>query len=277
MSVSVTALSEAIGAEVLGVDLRKPPSTDLALLLNQSLLEHIVLVVRDQTLTSAEFVAAMKTFGTPARQNQAAELMGEHPEIAVMDSREAPIGPDGNRLLGGADSWHTDHTNLLCPPKLSVLYAVQIPPSGGDTCFANAYLMYERLPAQTRERISRLKTVNGADRHLPLEDSDRDAFSTPAVHPLVRRHPETGRRALYCHPLKTQYIEGMDPGESFAFIDQLWDSALTSDVIYRHRWRLGDLAFIDNRACLHRAQRDYDPEVGRIMHRIIIEGDQPVS
>ena len=108
-----------------------------------------------------------------------------------------------------------------------------------------------------------------------LTEADRAAVAMPAVHPLVRTHPETGRRALYVHPLKLQYIEGMTPEESTALIDKLLEEALDAEVIYRHRWRCGDLGIIDNRACLHRALTDYDPDAGRVMHRITIEGDRP--
>ena len=118
-----------------------------------------------------------------------------------------------------------------------------------------------------------MRTVNGAARYLT--EADGAALAMPAVHPLVRTHPETGRRALYVHPLKLQYIEGMTPEESTALIDKLLEEALDPKVIYQHRWRLGDLGIIDNRACLHRALMDYDPDAGRVMHRITIEGDRP--
>lgn len=275
MSITIRSLSPAIGAEVLGVDLAREPDAALAAQLNDALLEHVVLVVREQSMTPAEYVRAMRGFGTPALQNHVDQYLDGHPEIWVIDSRRAKRNAAGEPILYGATSWHTDHTNQQRPPKITALYARKLPPSGGDTCFANAWMMYERLPAATRERIGALRTVNGADRHLPLDEADRAAFAEAAVHPLVRRHPETGRRSLYFHPLKVQHIEGMAPEPSHALLDELLAQSLSDELVYRHRWRPGDLVLIDNRACLHLAQRDYDTEAGRVMHRIIIEGDRP--
>lgn len=238
-------------------------------------LEHVVLVVRDQRLGPREYVDAMRTFGVPARQNHSAEFLDGFPEIWAMDSRNAVARSRDEPVPFGASCWHTDHTNQLQPPKIAALYTVRLPLEGGDTSFADAYLLYEHLPAALRARSDPLKTVNGADRHLPYREEDRDAFAVPAVHPMVRTHPETGRRALYCHPLKTHCIEGMTPEASFALIDEVLAAALRPEFVYRRRWRDGDLVLIDNRASLHRAERDYDPGFGRIMHRIIVEGDRP--
>jgi len=210
-----------------------------------------------------------------ARQNHATRLLDEFPEIWRLDSRQSAIRNDGEKVPVGASCWHTDHTNQTRPPKITALYPVRLPESGGDTCFANAYLLYEHLPEPLRERIETLRTVNGADRHVPFREEDREAFARPAVHPLVRTHPETRRKALYVHPLKMQYVQGMTPEQSDALIDEVLDKTIRPEFVYRHCWRPGDLLLIDNRACLHRAERDYDPEVGRVMHRIIIEGDRP--
>jgi alpha-ketoglutarate-dependent taurine dioxygenase len=287
----VNRLSDFIGAEVLGVDLKGDglagsgssnaagePGEDQALTraLEDALNEHIVLVIRDQDLTPGQYVRAMRRFGKPTRQNHVDQLMSEHPEIWVMDSSRAHLNDAGEPILFGANSWHTDHTNLERPPKITALYAVQLPPSGGDTCFANAYRLYEHLPEQTQLRVEEMRTINGADRHLPTNPADRAAFETPAVHPLARTHPVTGRKALYCHPLKVQCIEGMLPEESFQFIDDLMETAIKIEEAYRHRWQPGDLVMIDNRACLHRAMKNYDHRLGRIMHRICIEGERPV-
>jgi taurine dioxygenase len=276
MMFTVNALSPALGAEVVGLDLAAGLDGDLAAALTRALLEHVVLVVRDQSLTAGQYVRAMRALGPPARQNHAMELHPEHPEIWIMDSSRAEVAEDGRRLVSGAECWHTDHTNLARPPKITALYSVRLPPSGGDTSFVDARAAYERLPDAVRARIDGLRAVYGADRHLRHREEDRDAFATPVSHPLVRTHPETGRRALYCHPLKAQYIEGMQPEASFSLIDEVLDAALRPEITYRHRWRTGDLVLIDNRACLHRAERDYDPDFGRVMHRLIIEGDEPV-
>ena len=276
MGYAVHSLSQRIGAEVLGVDLSRGMDCALAERLNRALLEHIVLVIRDQHLDPERYVAAMRSLGVPARQNHAKQLMPGFPEIWVIDSRQAEVSATGERMLFGANSWHTDHTNLDRPPKVTALLAVQLPPSGGDTSFVNAYAAYQRLSSATRRRIDSLRVIYGADRHLQQREEDRDAFARAVAHPLVRTHPETGRRALYCHPLKAQSIDGMAPERSFELIDRVLTEALAADITYRHVWKHGDLVLIDNRACLHRAHKNYDPDSGRVMHRVIVEGDVPV-
>jgi taurine dioxygenase len=275
MAITINRLAAPLGAEVTGVNLATPVSASVAAALQRALLEHVVLVIRDQSFAPAEYVQAMTTFGTPAMQNHAEQLLDNHPEIWVIDSRTSHKRADGTRVLFGANSWHTDHTNQQKPPKITALYAVKLPSTGGDTCFANAQSMLGRLSATRRQEIESLKVVYGADKHIPLREADKEAFATPAVHPLVRTHPETGRKALYCHPLKAQHVEGWESEPSSQFIDDVIDEALHNDDVFRHEWRLGDLVLIDNRACMHRAMVDYDPEEGRVMHRIIIEGDRP--
>ena len=276
MTVQINPLSDALGAEVIGADLRAPLAEDDRDAIKQALLDYIVIAIRDQDLSPSQYVAAMRQFGVPAKQNHSEQLLDGFPEIWVIDSRNAEIASDGRKLVFGANSWHSDHLNQRLPPKFTALYAQTLPPTGGDTMFANAYSLYERLPPETKERVSDMKTVNGADRHLRHRDADADAFAVPAIHPLVRTHPDTGRRALYCHPLKMQTIEGMEPEASYRFVDDLLERNLVPELIYRHQWKAKDLVVIDNRACLHRAARDYDPDVGRVMHRIIIEGERPV-
>ena len=273
----IRPLSDALGAEISGFDLRdlaNDPSPVNAIY--GALNDHVVVVLRDQRISPAEYVEAMRHFGTLAPQNHIHELHRDHPEIFVIDSREGKRDKDGKRIIFGANSWHTDHTNQQRPPKITALHAQLLPRTGGDTCFANAYLMYERLPETRRRELDRLRTVNGADKHMAIESLDANAFAHSAIHPLVRRHPETGRHALYVHPLKMQRIENMDVPSSDRFVADLLDTTLTEDVVYRHRWQDHDLVLIDNRACLHRAERDYDPDEGRVMHRIIVEGDVPV-
>lgn len=271
----VQSLSTALGAEVTGVDLNQPPDTETGAALMEALTRHIVLVIRDQALSPENFLTAMKALGEPAPQNNKDVLMDGFPEIMVLDSRVAKPDKTGERNLFGAKYWHTDHVNQALPPKLTALYAKRLPPTGGDTCFANARVMYESLEPSVRLRVDSMTTVNGADWHLDAADLDQDAFEDGIRHPLAPRHPVTGERALYLHPLKLKHIDGMGRDDSFAFVDDLLENALVPDVIYRHKWRVGDLALIDNRACLHRAMRDYDPDAGRLMHRIILKGDRP--
>ena len=272
----VIPLSPCLGAEVFEVDLSSTQSPQVYTAINDALLEHIVVVVRGQTMSPKEYVGAMRQFGAPGKQSHSEEFHPDHPEIWVIDSRNSEINTAGERMVFGSECWHTDHTHLERPPKITSLFAVQLPENGGDTEFVNAYRLYDRLAPSSRETIADLQVIYGADRHLKFREADRDSFSIPSSHPLVRTHPETGRRALYIHALKMVSIEGMTVAESDDLINGLLAESIDSTEIYRHKWQPGDLVLIDNRACLHKAARDYDPRKGRVMHRMTIEGERPM-
>lgn len=280
MGLTITPLGAALGAEATGIDLTRPQDAAILARLNQAILEHIVLVVREQRFGPADYLAAARLFGEPMRQHYSQYHMDGFPDINVLSSRDAERDAGGRRHLQGTECWHTDHTNRAEPPKLTVLYAVALPSRGGDTSFANMRRAYQALPAQDRRRYGALRTVNALEAHTglsaaPTREADKRRYAARAVHPLVRTHPETAEKALYFHPTKTERIEGMTPEASHAFIDDLLARIIRPEIVYRHKWRLGDMLLCDNRAALHLAHDDYDPEEGRVMHRIILKGDRP--
>ena len=275
MAVSITLLSENIGAEVTGVDFSQPlPAADLADI-KQALLDHLVMVVRDQSLDPKQLLAAARLFGETMEQHLTDTLMDGHPEIAVLDSSKMPPDKQGRVIPFGARTWHTDHTNHEHPPKYTALYAINLPASGGDTSFANMNFGYTALPREEQASLLDLQTVNKIEDFGYIGEEARVKFGTLPVHPLIRTHPETGKKALYVHPGKLERIVGRDPDESKTFINNLLDRVITPANTYRHKWRLGDLLFCDNRAVLHRAHKDYDMAEGRVMHRVILRGDRP--
>jgi len=275
MAVSITPLSENIGAEVTGVDFSQPlPAADLADI-KQALLDHLVMVVRDQSLDPKQLLAAARLFGETMEQHLTDTLMDGHPEIAVLDSSKMPPDKQGRVIPFGARTWHTDHTNHEHPPKYTALYAINLPASGGDTSFANMNFGYTALPREEQASLLDLQTVNKIEDFGYIGEEARVKFGTLPVHPLIRTHPETGKKALYVHPGKLERIVGQDPDESQTFINNLLDRVITPENTYRHKWRLGDLLFCDNRAVLHRAHKDYDMAEGRVMHRVILRGDRP--
>lgn len=278
MPVSLTPLTETIGIEATGVDLSGPvDDTDLAAM-QDALHEHLVMVVRDQDLTPAQYLDAMSLFGDLMDQHLTELLMPEHPKIAVLDSRRAKRVLDGEIVPIGAKDWHTDHTNHARPPKMTAIYAVQLPSKGGDTGFANMQAAFAGLPDDERNKLEPLVTVNVIEQDTEyVSDSTRDALTRePQRHPFIRTHPETGKKAIYVHPGKLAHIDGMAPEESHSFVNDLLARTITPDVTYRHKWRPGDLVIWDNRGTLHLAYRDYDVTEGRIMHRVILEGEVPV-
>ncbi|MDH3702053.1 MAG: TauD/TfdA family dioxygenase [Alphaproteobacteria bacterium] len=275
MTVSIKPLSDALGVEVTGVDLSRPVDPDDLAAMKRAHADHLVMVVRGQKLTPEQYLTAARLFGDTMPQHLSDMLMDEHPEIAVLDSRKTIAGPDGIKAATGSRAWHTDHTNHARPPKTTVLYALSLPSSGGDTGFANMQEAYAALPEPERKALAALKTVNKIEDHDYVSAEDRKKFGAPQIHPLVRTHPDTGRKALYFHPGKTDRVGDMAPDESQDFLNDILEKTIKPDVTYRHKWQVGDVLLCDNRAVLHLAYDDYDHAEGRVMHRIILEGEVP--
>jgi len=275
VTVSIKPLSDALGVEVTGVDLSRPVDPDDLAAMKRAHADHLVMVVRGQKLTPEQYLTAARLFGDTMPQHLSDMLMDEHPEIAVLDSRKTIAGPDGIKAATGSRAWHTDHTNHARPPKTTVLYALSLPSSGGDTGFANMQEAYAALPEPERKALAALKTVNKIEDHDYVSAEDRKKFGAPQIHPLVRTHPDTGRKALYFHPGKTDRVGDMAPDESQDFLNDILEKTIKPDVTYRHKWQVGDVLLCDNRAVLHLAYDDYDHAEGRVMHRIILEGEVP--
>jgi taurine dioxygenase len=277
MPVELSPLTPSFGVEAVGVDLAGSVSEDDLNAMREALKERLVMVVRRQNLTPEQYLAAASLFGDLMAQHLTNILMPEHPEIAVLDSRKADKDKNGQAIPTGSRAWHTDHTNHARPPKFTMLYAVKLPSKGGDTSFANMQAAFAALPAEDQARLSPMITVNVIEQDTGAVDETARASLTaaPQRHPLIRTHPDTGKKAIYVHPGKTQRIEGMEPEDTKTFVRDLLERAITPDVTYRHTWQPGDLVIWDNRATLHVAHRDYDADEGRIMHRVILEGEVP--
>ncbi len=280
MSLVIETSSPALGAEARGVDLAAGADEATLEALRRALLDHLVLVIRDQSFTPAQYLDAARLFGQPMRQHYSQHLMAEQPDIGVLSSRTAESDTSGKRHLLGTECWHTDHTNHEAPPKLTVLYAVEMPSKGGDTSFANMRKAYESLSEARKRHFATLRTVNTLDSlagrsEFPTRDGDKLAHAKRVVHPLIRTHPENGSKAIYFHPTKTERLEGWEQAESHAFVDRLVAEMIRPEIVYRHRWRVGDMLLCDNRSTMHLAHRDYDPDEGRTVHRVLLKGDRP--
>ena len=273
---ALTPLTGTIGALVEGVDLSSTIKPQTGQFLNDALAAHVVLLFRNQTLTPDRLLKAASIFGPPMEQHYSQYRMPEFPTIGVLSSRDAELRPDGSPILLGTESWHTDHTNHARPPKATILYALSVPPRGGDTSFANMREAYARLPDVQKSSLGYLRTVNTLDTHVPARNADRKKYATPAIHPLVRTHPENGTKALYFHPTKAKRIDGLPTTDSREFLERLLDQVIEPEIVYRHNWQPGDVIICDNRAALHQAHADYDPAEGRLLHRVIVEGDVPI-
>jgi alpha-ketoglutarate-dependent taurine dioxygenase len=264
---TIRPLGAALGAEVAGVDLSAPVDAATAAALSQALGLHLALVFHNQSLTPDQYLRAAGAFGPPMRQHYSQHLMPGHPDIGLVYHRDGQLP---------AERWHTDHTNRERPPAATILYGVEIPSAGGGTSVASMRAAYAALPEAERRRLDGLATVNSLDRdRTDTRPEDLAKFGAPIVHPIVRTHPVHGSRAVFFHIGKTQYIEGMTPEDSQAYLSDLIERMIRPEIVYHHRWRKGDVLVIDDRATMHRAHGDYDRRESRVLWRIIVEGDRP--
>ena len=272
-------LGDAAGIAAEGLDLNRPLEPGTAEALRRALLRHLVLCIRGQSLSPAAFLAAMQTFGTPLRQVRASSRHPEIDEITILSSADRDTLGDGGRLVVGAH-WHSDDSYQAVPCSLTMLYGVTVPPSGGDTQFVNMYAAYDDLDEATKARIAGLRVIHRYDssrkgtRIATLAD-DEAAQLPDVTHPLVRTHPETGRRALYMNPNRMEAVVGLARSESDRLLDRLVGHAVQEKYQYRHRWRRGDILIWDNRCTMHKANGDYPAGAERLMHRIIVAGSIP--
>jgi alpha-ketoglutarate-dependent taurine dioxygenase len=273
--VQITKIAGALGAEIHGVDLATPLSPDAVAEVRAALLEHLVIFFRDQQLTVAQFLAFARTLGRPI-EYPLLNGLPDYPDVIEVSKLE-----NERSNFGGV--WHSDTTYLEYPPMGSMLLAREVPPVGGDTLFANQYLAYESLSPGLRQMLEGLVAVNSstkADASRTREDRIKkdgreDAKKEYlAEHPAVRLHPETGRKALYVNVAHTVRFKDMKEDESAPLLNYLFHHQVQPEFTCRFQWRVGSLAFWDNRCAQHNAVNDYHGH-RRVMHRITLAGDRP--
>lgn len=272
---AVRRIAGALGAEIEGLDLRHTPDAETIAALRAALLEHLVVFFHGQDLTAEQFMAFAERFGEPVEYPMVRGL-DDHPLII-----EVAKEPHETVNFGGL--WHTDTAYLERPPMGTLLLAREVPPYGGDTLFANQYLAYEALSEGMQALLEPLVAVNSsakADVTRTREDRVRDhAHATwrqdyEAEHPVIRTHPETGRKALYVNGGHTVRFKGMTEAESAPILAFLHAHQVRPEFTCRFSWRAGSLAFWDNRATLHNPVNDYHGH-RRVMHRITLAGERP--
>jgi taurine dioxygenase len=278
-SITVTPLAPALGAEISGLDLRAPLAADDVAALKRAWGEHLVLRFRGQLLSDPELLALSRVFGEldpPGPNPYGKPFLAEFPEINVISNVKKDGVPIGN-LGDGEAVWHCDMTYIDTPPMAALLHALDVPASGGDTFWANMYMAYETLPQALKQAIAGRRAIHDATynsagmmrRGMKEVTDPREAPG--ARHPLVVRHAETGRAALYLGRRRNSYIVGLPLDESNELLDQLWAHAAQPEFTFRQEWQLHDLILWDNRCTLHRRD-SFDPSVSRIMHRTQIKG-----
>ena len=285
MAISITPLTDTIGAEVVGVDLSQDLDDRTRRLICNAWVDNVVLVFHGQALPPPDFIKAARNFGAPMRQNLESFDVPGFPDIGVVSNRDKDTTEDGKRdgkaYVRGV-SWHSDHSYAEIPPKATILYGIDIPSSGGDTQFCNTRAAYEALPEETQRRIDGLAVLHvyqssRSPRKLIGRTAEEEGrYPGNVVHPLVRTNPDTGRKAIYLNPVRAERILDIGEAESGALLDQLTKHVTQPCFQYRHKWRPGDLVIWDNRNAMHQANADYDMAEKRFLHRIMLEGERPV-
>ena len=273
----IDPLTSSIGAEITDVDLSREVGPAIQEQIYEAVIKYLVIFFRDQLLTPQAHWDLATSFGVPAKPHPV------YPHVPGFD-RVVLLENDGARPPD-TDDWHTDLTFQPAPPFLSVLYAKQVPETGGDTLWANMYDAYDTLPTEMQTLLSRLSAVHdmGAFRNSYLgENNDTEALNKAmtsvgsAVHPVAPKHPVTGRRLLFVNRSFTQHIIGMLKAESDRLLQYLFSHIESPTLQVRFRWRNGSVAMWDNRSTQHFAVADYLPAY-RCMHRVIIDTDRRTS
>ena len=273
-ALAVRPLSAALGAEIIGVDLSKDVDEQICAQLRDAWHRHLVILLRDQELSEGDQVRFAEMFGPPAVIHTK-QFVRSHPAVMLISNIREDGKPIG-ALPDGEMHFHTDQCHQERPAMASMLYALEVPSAGGNTLFANGYQAYETLPDEIKRRIDGRKALNAYDYDTAaMKRGTRIADGVPShVHPVVRTHPATGRKALFLGRRPNAYIPGLALADSEALLDALWAHCTKPEFAWYQQWRAGDLILWDNRCVMHRRDA-FDPTARRVMHRTQIKGDHP--
>ena len=271
--IDVHPVSGALGAEITGVDISLPLDTEVVSEIRKALLNHLVIFFQNQVITPQQQLNFAEQFGVPM----------DYPQLKGLP--ECPLVTEVIKLehetLNFGGVWHSDTTYLQQPPMASMLYAIEIPPYGGDTLFSNQYMAYETLSDGLKKTLSELVAVNTSSKpevSMTREDRMREAGMElnilSASHPAVRTHPETGSKALYVNKAHTTHFKDWTELESKSLLEFLFHHQVRTEFTCRFSWEKNSLAFWDNRCVQHNPVNDYQG-FRRIMHRVTIAGGKP--
>jgi taurine dioxygenase len=295
MAIEVVPFDGALGAEIRGIDISRPLASEDRDAIRKAWLDNLVLRFRDQPISDAQHMAFARQFGelefNPAKliaqqygvETQTSGRKSEiPPEISVISN----IIEDGKAIGGLGDGeafWHTDSSFVDVPPAASLLRSLECPPpsAGGATSFLNCYAAYDTLPEETKARIDGLTMIHaathssGGKAHKGFETVEDVSKVPGARQPMVRTHPETGKKSLFLGRRINAYVVGLRVAESEELLDELWDHMVQDRYTWTQEWQVGDLIWWDNRCAMHRRDA-FDPATRRLMHRTQLKGTRPV-
>jgi taurine dioxygenase len=276
----IRPLSELMGAEIFGMNLAKPIDDATRDAILEALNRYKLLVFRDQDLPKEAQLAFTRRFGELEPHVNRDFRSAGAPEVHPVNNLDENQQPSRSIKNIGNYSWHTDKSYMARPSLATLLYAVQLPPSGGDTEFADMQAAYDALPEARKRALQSLRLVHSWERSRQksgskpaTEEEKRDA--PPVVHPLIRTHPATGRKVLYVGN-HTSHVEGWEAAKGEALIAELQEFATQPRFVFRHQWQPGDMVMWDNRCLLHRALPNFEMErYARVLNRTVVRGDVP--
>lgn len=274
MGISVERLSEAAGARISGVDLRGGLDDAVMKDIHRAWLDNFVIVIPGQNLSGDDQIAFTEWFG-PRQEVRTVKVVDEGPQNFMYVANKKVDGMDGV-LPDGEMQFHTDQCYYETPSRATILFAIEIPSEGGNTKFANAYQAYDSLDSATKERLSGLKALNvyDYDANATVKTNESSPDAPRYAHPVVIRHPETGREVLYVNRLMTDHIVGIDRAESNALLEGLFQVLEDPAHSYEHVWTPGDLVMWDN-LCTQHARTWFDPSMSRVLRRTTVAGQPP--
>lgn len=281
MPVTIKPLSDVLGAEVSGADFSKPLSAEDSAALRAAFLDAHLVCLRAEPLTPDALLSLSAVFGEAKLHVLERRRREDVPEVAIMDSTyQTPEAKPADLAKDRKSGWHTDDSYLEEPAAVTVLHGIEIPDSGGETRFANTRRAYEDLSAEEQARIDGLQAVHAYDTmRAPARAAKRtkkeEAATPEVVHPLVRTHEETGKKAIYFNPNRTDRIVGMERAESDTLLDWVNEVVLRDAYRYDHKWRRGDVLVWDNRCLLHSVNMDFPVGQKRLHQRILLRGKRP--
>ena len=282
MSLQITPLCDVLGAEVTGLDLSQPIDYQEERTVLEAYLQYHLLCFRSEPLEPTEFAAFARRFGEPQQQLLREQRHGQVPEVSFLDSTyknldDKPDDLQRVRLSG----WHTDDSYFEAPAKATLLQSIAIPESGGQTRFCNTRAAYEDLEENEKQRLSALKAAHRYDTPRALarpkvRSAEEEAETPEVIHPIIRTHDDSGIKAIYLNPNRTDRIIDVDHNESEIILEWIYDRMTQDKYRYEHEWRVGDLIIWDNRCLVHSVNMDFPVGQKRLHQRILLRGKRPV-